>query len=254
MRLNEFEQTRLEPPRIQKLDSRGRITIYLINTEWVRKNEDPDFKHAGEGNQWDFIPENEIWIGKEIPENQRQFVIERLLVEHRLMGRGIKYQFAVDISKYAIDALRHKISGGGLTDKFGGNPLKAHIRKWLDTGQPFGKATESPLSVWIVDGKLIRELFDNKFFEAGNGLTNPYIPKNEIWIDADVVAPDRPFVLLHQLYEHYFRSKGEDVLQSYIKANRIESEVRQVPDKNLFKQLARFGIASKDIGDDYFLA
>ena len=113
-------------------------------------------------------------------------------------------------------------------------------------GQPFGTGISTPLEIWIVDGKLIRELFDNTFFESANDLSNAYIPKNKIWIDADVVAPDRPFVLLHQLYERHFLEKGDNMLEAYKKAGRLESRIRQVPE-NLSAELAKFKIDIRDM-------
>ena len=74
---------------------------------------------------------------------------------------------------------------------------KVHIRLW--------KKLESPVSVWIVDGRLVRSVFDIDLTEGGHDYVYEFVPENEAWIDNDLDEVERPYVLL---YERNLMAKG----------------------------------------------
>src|SRR5882672_8508192 len=60
-----------------------------------------------------------------------------------------------------------------------------------------------PLSVWKVNGKLIRDWIFIDFTEGGNSEAYPWMPPNEIWIDDSMYVPDEHEpTLLHELLEY----------------------------------------------------
>jgi hypothetical protein len=68
-----------------------------------------------------------------------------------------------------------------------------HERLWKDL--------ESGIKVWIMNGRLVRSVFDIDFTEGGHDYVYEFVPANEVWIDDAVEEPERPFVLLHELHD-----------------------------------------------------
>jgi hypothetical protein len=85
------------------------------------------------------------------------------------------------------------------------------------------------VSVWIVDGRLVRSVFDPDFTAGGHDHVYEYIPENEVWLDNDVSEAERPYVLLHELHERNQMEKGEDYAHAHKSALRLESHYRKYP-------------------------
>ena len=96
------------------------------------------------------------------------------------------------------------------------------------------------LLIWLIDGRLVRSIFDVDFTEGGHGLVYDFVPKNEIWIDDDLSAKERPFVILHELYERSRMARGLAYNQAHKKASRLEWECRH-NEKRLAGNLAKLG-------------
>jgi len=177
---------------LKKIGQRGRIKIWLVDGAVVRRDLDPEFTNFGQHFRFKFIPEFEFWIDKEAVSNERRFFIDHLLTEWRLMRKGVSYNEALDIANNkerserlkALD-LRRVIDERGRPDV-----AKLHLRLLEKT--PRG------VSIWLVDGKLVRSIFDVEFTEGGHDLIYDFIPKNEVWIDNDVSEGERKYVILHK--------------------------------------------------------
>ena len=68
-----------------------------------------------------------------------------------------------------------------------------HERLW--------KQLENAVSVWIVNGRLVRSVFDIDFTAGGHDHVYEFVPRGEVWIDDAIVEKERGFVLLHELHE-----------------------------------------------------
>jgi len=64
------------------------------------------------------------------------------------------------------------------------------------------------LTIWIVDGEMVRTLRFIDFTEGGHDAVYPFMPKNEVWIDDDIKESERKFVLLHELRERNLMCQG----------------------------------------------
>jgi len=207
--------------RLKKIGRRGRITIWLVNGAAIRRDLEPEFTNFGQHYRFSFIPEYEFWIDKEAVPDERRFFIDRLLTEWYLMKKGVSYSEAADIANTkerserikSLD-LRKVINNRGRLDI-----SKLHLR--LLEKNPDG------VSVWLVDGKLVRSIFDVEFTEGGHDLVYDFIPKNEIWIDNDVEEKERKLIILHEVYERELMKKGMPYLQAHKKASKIEWQARQ---------------------------
>jgi len=146
-----------KPPYLKKVGQRGKFVIWVVDGTYVRTHLDEEFTNFGQHFVFDCIPENEFWLDKEAKEDEQKFFVDHLLVEHSLMAKGVPYDDALEAADKAEMAERKKsgdvrkmTKGGNLPD-----PAKVHVRLW--------KKLTSGVSVWIVDARLVRSVFDIDF-------------------------------------------------------------------------------------------
>lgn len=210
----------LKPPYLQKIGERGRISIWVVDGTYVRTHIDEEFTNYGQHYSIQRIPKDEFWLDKEAQDDEQKFFIDHLLVEHRLMEKGVQYDDALEAADRKEMAERKKAGdvrkltkGGNLPD-----PKKVHVRLW--------KRLESAVSVWIVDGRLVRSVFDVDFTEGGHDYVYEFVPQNEVWIDNDLQETERPYVLLHELHERNLMSQGWDYDRAHADSSKIEYHCR----------------------------
>jgi hypothetical protein len=224
----------LKPPYLKKVGQRGRMSIWIVDGTHVRTHIDEEFTNYGQHYRFPNIPEDEFWLDKEGKPDEQKFFIDHLLVEHRLMARGIPYDDALDAADKAELAERKKAGdvrrmtkGGSLPD-----PKQVHIRLW--------KKLETEVSVWIVDGRLVRSVFDVDYTEGGHDYVYEFVPENEVWIDNDLEEAERPYVLLHELHERNLMAKGWNYSDAHEDSSKVEYHCRHHPDE-LHQALAKEG-------------
>lgn len=218
---------------IKKIGKRGKIEIWVVDGEKVRSNLDEEFTNFGEHFCYPVIPEYEFWLDREAKPNERRFFIDHLLAEWQAMKNGAPFLKAMGIGD-ARERLERKRTGDlkKILDKRGMPSAKKVHSKLL------GKAGR--LSVWLVDGRLARSDFDIDFTEGGHDLVYNYVPKNEVWIDNDIMPEERPYVLLHELFERLQMGKGLTYNQAHRRASLLEWHARH-NEKELKKNLAHLG-------------
>lgn len=223
-----------KPPYLKKVGQRGNIVIWIVDGSYVRAHLDEEFTNYGQHYGFKCIPKNEFWLDKEAQDDEREFFIDHLLVEHRLMTKGASYDDALDSADRAEMAERKKAgdvkkltAGGNLPDA-----RKVHLRLW--------KTLESGISVWIVDGRLVRSVFDVDFTEGGHDHVYEFVPENEVWIDNDLEEAERPYVLLHELHERNLMSTGSPYSKAHEDSSRLEYQCRHNP-AGLHQALAKEG-------------
>jgi hypothetical protein len=212
-------------PYLQKAGQRGHITIWIVDGAYIRTHLDEEFTNYAQHYAFSFVPQNEFWIDKEGKPDELRFFVDHLLVEHRLMAKGVSYDNALDAADKAEMAERKKAGDLKKVTKRGGLPdaKKVHVRLW--------KQLESPVSVWIVDGRLVRSVFDVDFTEGGHDYVYEFVPENEVWIDNDLDEAERPFVLLHELHERNLMAKGWDYDRAHEDSSKIEYHCRHHPNE-----------------------
>jgi hypothetical protein len=218
----------LKPPYIEKITERGDISVFSVDGAYVRSRMDEEFTNYGQHFRFPFIPEEEFWIDRIADEADRKefgFFIDHLLVEHRLMAAGMPYEQAIEKADLAERSERRKsgdvrrvITGDDLPD-----PSQVHVRLW--------KRLESGVSVWVVNGRLVRSAFDIDYTEGGHDHVYEFVPTGEVWIDNDLVEAERPFVLLHELHERNLMAKGFTYSEAHGQSSALEYRCRHHPDE-----------------------
>lgn len=208
-----------------KAGKRGKITIWIVDGTYVRSHIDEEFTNYGQHYNFAYIPKEEFWIDREGKPDELKFFVDHLLVEYRLMANGVPYDKALEEADKAEMAERRKSGDVGKLRKGRSLPdaRRVHVRLW--------KKLETPVSVWIVDGRLVRSVFDVDFTEGGHDYVYEFVPENEVWIDNDLDEAERPFVLLHELHERNLMAQGWDYNRAHEDSSKIEYHCRHNPNE-----------------------
>ena len=216
----------IKPPYISKVDTRGDLTVWIVDGAYVRSHLDEEFTNFGQHYRFPYIPERELWLDEEEASDERRFFIDHLLVEHRLMAKGMLYGQAL---VEADEAERRERRRAGDLKRLTDNHRKlpdgrdVHVRLW--------KTLESGLTVWIVNGRLVRSVFDIDFTAGGHDYVYEFVPPNEVWIDNDIDERERGYVLLHELHERNRMSQGWPYNKAHAESSRVEYRCRHHPDE-----------------------
>lgn len=151
----------LELPYLEKDSTYGDIIVFIVDGNYVRTNVDEEFTNFGHHFRYLFIPENEFWIDVETPKEERKYFIDHLLVEYKLMKEGKSYNEALEYADKVEKRERKRKSK--LTAK-----KRLHIDMSIYKSEY--RVLSDKLTVWLVDGKLVRDLYDVDFVEGGHDL------------------------------------------------------------------------------------
>ena len=229
-------ETKLKTPYLEKIDQRGNLAVWIVDGCYIRGHMDEEFTNFGQHYRFPYIPKDELWIAKETKSNERTFFIDHLLVEHRLMAKGMSYSDAItEADKFerserrrAGDVRRLTHNGKDLPDG-----REVQVRLW--------KTLEKGLSVWIVNGRLVRSAFDIDFTEGGHDCVYEFVPENSVWIDDAIEDKERGYVLLHELHERNRMASGWPYNKAHAESSRLEYRCRHHPDE-LHDALASEGL------------
>ena len=218
--------TTLEPPYIRKVSERGRLQVWIVDGSYIRGNIDEEFTNFGQHYRYSYIPLNELWIDREASEDETQFFIDHLLAEYRLMEKGIPYEKAlVEADREERKERRRAGDLSRLTHNGQRLPAGGEVHKEL------WKKLENGLSIWIVNGRMVRSVFDIDFTAGGHDHVYEFVPENEIWIDDDIEEQERGYVLLHELHEHRLMAAGWPYSKAHSESSQLEYRCRHHPDE-----------------------
>lgn len=205
---------------LRKIRKLGPINVWLVDGAKIRQSLDEEFTNFGQHFRFKYIPENEFWIDKEAVPNERRFFIDHLLTEYKLMRQGASYNQAIDLAdqKEKLERLRSQ-SVRKVIRKVNFPPPDSVHRRLL------GKTSDG-VSVWVVDGKIVRSVYFTDFTEGGHDLVYSFVSAREVWLDDDLLAKERPFVLVHELLERSLMAGGLSYNRAHAKASKLEWESR----------------------------
>jgi len=210
---------------LKKLSRFGKLSAWIVNGQKIRETIEPEFTNFGQHYSFSFIPENELWIDKEASPDERRFFLDHLLMEYKLMEAGLPYERAIEIAgaKEKLERQRAKEVKKILKKTSFPPPNSVHEKLWGETA--------NKISVWIVDGKIVRSVYFVDFTEGGHDLVYSFVPDGQVWLDNDLKAIERPYVLLHELYERSLMKKGLTYSQAHWRASKLEWSSRHNEDQ-----------------------
>jgi hypothetical protein len=210
---------------VRKIATVSKFGVWLVDGETIRTSIDEEFTNFGQHFRFRFIPRNEFWIDHLHAPGEEHFFIDHLLIENRLMAAGMGYDQALARADRAELKERHKVD---------------YIRKGIDPGRPKSayirkihkrllKTYSDGLSVWIVNGELVRDLFFIDYTEGGHDKVYRFIPQAEVWLDDDLRPRERRYVLLHEVHERRLMAGGMDYIHAHRSSSHIEYACRHRP-------------------------
>jgi hypothetical protein len=216
----------LKQPYLEQVDKRGDLNIWIVDGSYIRGHIDEEFTNFGQHFRFSYIPEKELWLDQEAHNDERQFFIDHLLVEYRLMKHGMPYDDAiVEADKHERKERRRAGDLKNIT-KLGQklpNGKEMHEKMW--------KKLENGITVWLVNGRLVRSTFDIDFTEGGHDKVYEFVPENEVWIDDDIIEQERGYVLLHELHERNRMAEGLPYSRAHAESSKLEYHCRHHPDE-----------------------
>lgn len=216
----------LKPSYVRQIGKRGDLKVWIVDGIYIRGHIDEEFTNFGQHYRYSYIPEDELWIDRAAKHDETQFFIDHLLVEHRLMAKGMSYGEALVKADQTERRERRRAGDLRLVTRHGKElpkGVQVHERLW--------KRLENGLTVWLVNGRLVRSVFDVDFTAGGHDYVYEFVPENEVWIDDDIEEEERPYVLLHELHERNRMAKGWPYSKAHAESSELEYRCRHHPDE-----------------------
>jgi hypothetical protein len=203
----EFHDTKRIHKRHHK--TAGQYEVYLVDATKVRetsKNHD-DFSHVGTHVTYPWVPDREVWIADTIPERERKFLIKNGVAQYEAKRKGIKdwYGHAVELERQE----RAKVDGYEFVGKHKQDEVEVRSKVYCKIAD---------VTVWLVDGRKVRDVYRTNFVCGGNAGPYPWIPEKEIWIEKDMPEKEIIITSLHEYVEYVLM---RDRKMSYAEAHPI---------------------------------
>jgi hypothetical protein len=216
---------------------RDGFEICIVDGPIVRQKIYPEFLYGGNEQRYLFNPKGEIWIDNSISVEEYKYTVAHELNERHLMAEfGYTYSDAHDsslriermmrlsdlalskkheidlpkVSPYDCDGIKEI---PGLTDSIKLNNVYLQLY-----------AVKDGIYIWVVNGAIIRRDIYPDFGLSGNDFSYHFIPKNEIWIDAQISCEETEFSIICELTERKYMSEGKGYDFAYEKA--LEKEIK----------------------------
>jgi hypothetical protein len=213
--------------------------VWIVDGKTVRETLIPEFLYGGNPQVYPSIPVNEIWIDHAISCEEYNYTLMHELCERELMAvHGWAYGPAHD-SALALERTHRSIDlrsdrdherllpRVGTTDYYGEKEVPA-LGDSLQLGDVYRihVGNRDSIDIWIVDGAAIRRDIYPDFGLSGNDLAYHFIPRREIWLDAQISCEEMEFSIQFELTERAFIAEGEQYDDAYVKALKISRDHR----------------------------
>lgn len=187
----------------------GSVQVWEIDGARLRAEKDIEFSNFGVYPDFDYIPQNELWLDHECHPDEQMFFVDHMLAQWKALKHGYTNDQAIEKAYKVEKAERKKASDGG----------DVHIKKYGET--------KDGLTIWIVNGRLVRSKYFIDFVEGGHHFVYHWVPLNEVWLDDDLRPQEFPFVLLHELNERKLMSEGWTYNRAHENSSAIEFKCHQ---------------------------
>lgn len=214
--------------------------VWIVDGNQVRLKIFSSFLYGGNEQRYPFNPKGEIWIDNAISCEEYYLTLAHELNERHLMAKfGWKYITAHDSSLSLEQTIRHsneelsraheetlkKVSATDFSNikEIRGIPDSIQIQNIYRI--PAG--TREGISIWIVDGYMVRKNIYPDFGFSGNDLSYHFIPKKEIWIDGQVSCEETEYSIATELKERKLMEQGKSYDDAYSDAIDITLAQRE---------------------------
>ena len=209
----------------------GNYDIWIIDGNRVRQKIYKEFLYGGNEQRYIFNPKGEIWIDNAISCEEFDLTVAHEMNERHLMAKfGWTYEAAHDSSLSLEQVIRHKnqeVCAGHeaslkkvpVLDSYNKKEIKNlpdSIKLQNIYRVPVG--TRDGISIWVVDGYMVRKNFYPDFGFSGNDLAYHFIPPKEIWIDGQVSCEETEYSIALEMKERQLLTEGKSYSDAYEEA------------------------------------
>lgn len=213
--------------------------IWIIDGNQVRQKIYKEWLYGGNEQRYIFNPKGEIWIDNAISSEEFDLTVAHELNERHLMAKfGWTYQAAHDSSLSLELTIRHKnedvcraheasLRKVGVTDSYNIKEIKYmpdSIQLQNIYRIPMG--TRDDISIWVVDGYLVRKNIYPDFGFSGNDMVYHFIPPKEIWIDGQVSCEETEYSVALEMMERKLMAEGKSYSDAYEDAVQMTQDQR----------------------------
>ncbi|MBU1203856.1 MAG: hypothetical protein KKG60_02180 [Nanoarchaeota archaeon] len=199
----------MKKPYLKKYGSILGFTVWIVDGNYIRNHINLEFNNFGQHHRFRFIPKKEFWIDKGHRGGEEKYYITHMLIEQKMMSGGknngkVLENYGRALKKADLAEKRERLKS--IPHNLRKNLPKKEIIKLVHKN--LLKEYSNDLKVWVVDGNLVRTLLNLNFTQGGNDKYYSFIPKNEVWIDDQIIPAERKFVILHELHERNLMCQG----------------------------------------------
>lgn len=212
----------MNKPYLKKIKEIEDFTVWDVDGKHIRDHIDREFTNFGQHYRFPFIPKHEFWIDHEAHPGETKFFIDHMLIEWQLMDEGKTYEYAIGIADKRELTERKKSKKYIKSKDDKAIPKELYVKKLEERGE---------VTVWLVDGELVRDLYYIEFTEGGHHYVYDFVPKYEVWLDDDLETTELPYVLLHELHERNLMHLGWTYDSAHHSSSIIEYKCRRDPSK-----------------------
>jgi hypothetical protein len=219
---------------------KGNYKVWIIDGNVVRQKIYKEFLYGGNEQRYVFNPKGEIWIDNAISCEEFDLTVAHELNERHLMAKfGWTYEAAHDSSLSLEQVIRHKnleictvhealLKKVSVLDSYN----KKEIRNLPDSIKLINiyrvpEGTRDGISIWVVDGYMVRKNFYPDFGFSGNDLAYHFIPAKEIWIDGQVSCEETEYSIALEMKERQLMTEGKSYSDAYEEAVQMIREQRK---------------------------
>jgi hypothetical protein len=226
------------------LGKKENYDIWIVDGNRVREKIYKEWLYGGNEQRYIFNPKGEIWIDNAISCEEYDLTVAHELNERHLMAKfGWTYATAHDSSlmleqvirrynKEVCDAHEASLGKVSVLDSYN---IK-EIRNLADSIKlqniyRIPEGTRDGISIWVVDGYLIRKNIYPDFGFSGNDLSYHFIPPKEIWIDGQISCEETEYSIALEMAERKLMSEGKSYSDAYedavlmVQNSRIKMEI-----------------------------
>jgi hypothetical protein len=228
--------------------------IWIIDGNRVRQHIYREFLYGGNEQRYRFNPKGEIWIDNAISCEEYDLTVAHELNERHLMAKfGWTYAAAHDSSLSLEQVIRHKNQEVCTAHEASLNKVsvldfdnKKEIRNLPDSIKlqniyRVPEGIREGISIWIVDGYMVRKNIYPDFGFSGNDMAYHFIPSGEIWIDGQVSCEETEYSIALELRERELMTKGKPYVDAYEDAVKMVQQQRRTME-NLAKSHFRIAV------------
>ncbi|MGD0342281.1 MAG: hypothetical protein ABSA76_11325 [Bacteroidales bacterium] len=220
------------------------LDIWIIDGNRVREKIYKEFLYGGNEQRYAFNPKGEIWIDNDISCEEYDLTVAHELNERHLMAKfGWTYETAHDSSLMLEQVIRHQnqeictaheasLKKVSVLDSYNIKEIKNIPDSiYLQNIYRIPEGIRDSISIWVVDGYLVRKNIYPDFGFSGNDLAYHFIPPEEIWIDGQASCEETEYSIELEMAERRLMRKGESYSDAYEDAVQMVQNSRNAMER-----------------------